>query len=557
MPHAYRAYEGESHGFRKRETIIDVVRVGAVVLRPDPRLRAAGRAAAASSGTVSRRWPRSSRPGWAEALAPVAAQIAAMGEFLRAEVAAGRTLPAGRPEHPARVHPAVRRRAGADRRPGPVPDAGPPGRAVVLGRAATCGPSRAACRTSTASCAPTSGSPTAEHGDLTAVVASTACCCSTGADRGARAPGSHRGKGWEAVTDQAIRALVARGTPLVAILWGRDAQTLAPLLGDVPRIESAHPSPDVGRPRLLRLAAVQPGQRRCWPRRARTGRLVADLSPGTLGRTCHGVTPCVRGRDGSGQAGGEAAGGDRPQRVRRDADQRLALVAHRLAVLVPVGVLAADAAEVLDQPSSASGAACRAPRPSRRPAPRRRRSRRTAPARDAVGVARAGCAAWPVRGSWRSRCRPLGDTPPVTGDSCGEPSRRRVTRIMLMPGTDEVQQFVEVNGGVGGDRPGHVTQSSRPLSCAYARGRPRRVAARPPGRSRVTIPTHVAASTSPPEERRPWPRVRPMPAHSSASDDEERAGNERETHADTEQRRHRSDHQRGDEHQALVVRVPC
>ena len=29
----------------------------------------------------------------------------------------------------------------------------------------------------------------------------------------------------------------------MAILWGRDAQTLAPVLGDVPRIESAHPSP--------------------------------------------------------------------------------------------------------------------------------------------------------------------------------------------------------------------------------------------------------------------------------------------------------------------------
>ena len=58
-----------------------------------------------------------------------------------------------------------------------------------------------------------------------------------------RKPASHRGKGWEEVTDQAIRALVARGTPLVAILWGRDAQTLAPLLGDTPRIESVHPSP--------------------------------------------------------------------------------------------------------------------------------------------------------------------------------------------------------------------------------------------------------------------------------------------------------------------------
>jgi len=57
-------------------------------------------------------------------------------------------------------------------------------------------------------------------------------------------PGSHRGKGWEEVTDQAIRALAARKTaPLVAILWGRDARTLVPLLEGIPAIESAHPSP--------------------------------------------------------------------------------------------------------------------------------------------------------------------------------------------------------------------------------------------------------------------------------------------------------------------------
>jgi uracil-DNA glycosylase len=56
-------------------------------------------------------------------------------------------------------------------------------------------------------------------------------------------PASHQGKGWETVTAQAISALVARGGPLVAILWGRQAQSLAPMLGQVPRIESAHPSP--------------------------------------------------------------------------------------------------------------------------------------------------------------------------------------------------------------------------------------------------------------------------------------------------------------------------
>ena len=59
----------------------------------------------------------------------------------------------------------------------------------------------------------------------------------------AGASGSHRGKGWEAVTEAAIRALVARGGPLVAILWGRDAGSLTPMLGATPIIASAHPSP--------------------------------------------------------------------------------------------------------------------------------------------------------------------------------------------------------------------------------------------------------------------------------------------------------------------------
>ena len=55
--------------------------------------------------------------------------------------------------------------------------------------------------------------------------------------------GSHRGKGWEQITEQAIRALASRGGPMVAILWGRDAQSLKPMLGSIPTIESAHPSP--------------------------------------------------------------------------------------------------------------------------------------------------------------------------------------------------------------------------------------------------------------------------------------------------------------------------
>lgn len=87
------------------------------------------------------------------------------------------------------------------------------------------------------------GIPPAEHGDLSAW-----------SDQGVLllnrvltvCPGeaaSHRGWGWEAVTELAIRALVARAQPLVAVLWGRDAASLKPLLGATPVIESAHPSP--------------------------------------------------------------------------------------------------------------------------------------------------------------------------------------------------------------------------------------------------------------------------------------------------------------------------
>lgn len=55
--------------------------------------------------------------------------------------------------------------------------------------------------------------------------------------------GAHRRAGWEEVTDAAVRAVVERGLPLVAILWGKDAQAVAPLLGETPVISSAHPSP--------------------------------------------------------------------------------------------------------------------------------------------------------------------------------------------------------------------------------------------------------------------------------------------------------------------------
>lgn len=55
-------------------------------------------------------------------------------------------------------------------------------------------------------------------------------------------PGSHRGKGWEVITEAALSALATQQA-CVAILWGRDAQSAQPFLGDMPVIASAHPSP--------------------------------------------------------------------------------------------------------------------------------------------------------------------------------------------------------------------------------------------------------------------------------------------------------------------------
>lgn len=181
-------------------------------------------------------------PDWAEAMEPVAPQIAAMGDFLRSEIAAGRTyLPEPDSIFRAFRTPLAQVRVlitGQD----PYPTPGHP-----MGLSFSVRPDVRPVPRSLANIyrelEADLGIAPAPHGDLSAW-----------ADRGVMLlnrcltvrPGeaaSHRGRGWEAVTDRAIAALVERGGPLVAILWGRDAQSLAPRLGDVPRIESAHPSP--------------------------------------------------------------------------------------------------------------------------------------------------------------------------------------------------------------------------------------------------------------------------------------------------------------------------
>ncbi|QKW05273.1 uracil-DNA glycosylase [Streptomyces sp. NA04227] len=180
--------------------------------------------------------------GWAKALEPVAERVAAMGDFLRAEIGAGRTyLPAGENVLRAFRQPFDDVRVlivGQD----PYPT---PGMAIGLSFAVAPevrslpGSLENIFREMNADL----GSARPSNGDLTPWAEQGVLLLNRALTTAPRKPGAHRGKGWEEITEQAIRALVARGGPLVSILWGRDARNLRPLLGDYPSIESAHPSP--------------------------------------------------------------------------------------------------------------------------------------------------------------------------------------------------------------------------------------------------------------------------------------------------------------------------
>lgn len=179
--------------------------------------------------------------GWAEALEPVAPQIAAMGDFLRKEIAEGRTyLPAGENVLRAFKQPFEDVRVlivGQD----PYPT---PGNAVGLSFSVA--PDvrlPASLRNIYKELVDDLGVPMPSNGDLTPWTEQGVLLLNRVLTVAPGQAGSHRGKGWEAVTEQAIRALAARDKPLVAILWGRDARNLRPMMPGVPCVESAHPSP--------------------------------------------------------------------------------------------------------------------------------------------------------------------------------------------------------------------------------------------------------------------------------------------------------------------------
>ncbi len=181
-------------------------------------------------------------PGWAKALEPVEERIAAMGDFLRAEIAAGRTyLPAGAHVLRAFQQPFDEVKVlivGQD----PYPT---PGHAVGLSFsvAPEVRPLPGSLENIFRELHTDLGLPRPSNGDLTPWTGQGVLLLNKALTTAPRRPAAHRGKGWEEVTEQAIRALAGRGRPLVSILWGRDARAVRPLLGPLPAVESAHPSP--------------------------------------------------------------------------------------------------------------------------------------------------------------------------------------------------------------------------------------------------------------------------------------------------------------------------
>ena len=181
-------------------------------------------------------------PDWAEALTPVAGTITALGQFLRAELAAGRSyLPAGSQVLRAFTRPLAGVRVlivGQDPYPTPGHPVG-----LSFSVAPDVRPIPASLQNIYAELQADLGIPPAANGDLTPWFEQGVLLLNRVLTVQPGRSGSHRGRGWEQVTACAIEALAARGGPLVAILWGRDAQSLTPMLGSVPYLTSAHPSP--------------------------------------------------------------------------------------------------------------------------------------------------------------------------------------------------------------------------------------------------------------------------------------------------------------------------
>lgn len=197
----------------------------------------------ATLGAVSTPKPLSQiiDPSWARALAPVEPVVHEIGARLREETAAGRGyLPAGTDVLRAFTYPLDQVRVlivGQD----PYPTPGHP-MGLSFSVAPGVRPPRSLENIFTELVSDL-GVARPTSGDLTPWAANGVMLLNRVLTVRPGASASHQGWGWEQVTQRAVEALVERGGPLVAILWGRQAQSLKPLLGDTPVVASAHPSP--------------------------------------------------------------------------------------------------------------------------------------------------------------------------------------------------------------------------------------------------------------------------------------------------------------------------
>ena len=194
------------------------------------------------AGSGSRSLADSVGAGWGDALAPVAGTLSAIGSFLRAERAAGRAfLPSADRILAAFAMPLDDVRVlivGQD----PYPTPGHPvGLSFSVAR--TVRPLPPSLANIYREYCDDLGYPAPASGDLEPWTRQGVMLLNRVLTVRAGTAASHRGRGWEAVTERAIGAIAARNRPLVAILWGRDARSLAPLLAPHATIESAHPSP--------------------------------------------------------------------------------------------------------------------------------------------------------------------------------------------------------------------------------------------------------------------------------------------------------------------------
>lgn len=89
------------------------------------------------------------------------------------------------------------------------------------------------------------GIPPAPHGELVAWAKQGVMLLNTTLTVREGQPNSHRGQGWEMLTDAVISLINARTEPVVFLLWGRPAREKARLVTNPAHLvlQAAHPSP--------------------------------------------------------------------------------------------------------------------------------------------------------------------------------------------------------------------------------------------------------------------------------------------------------------------------